>query len=398
MNADNLSKLNEHVSQYPDTDKPMANPEHQACLEPRIAPADDAPAGASLPILEIGSNKVTLDKSKHKPLHEIENEEKFNQFEAELENAFYRAIPCNCKSWHCPDCRKIKGFNLRKSLMNKASLFKIPRMFTITINRQLFKNPLEAYKYVMGKKFIARLLTKEMNIRRWAWVLEPQMKTGEGWPHWHILLDVGDLPRVWRHKDTKDVLMSKPENSSGWSSIPHYFDLDKAHRLLRKWEVGEQCYLSIKKDNFECPEEAINYITKYMIMMPKNNKLPEWMDFPKLKFFAASRDLGALTSTKGKTSTKTVSDEKRTRKPARKPSEIIADCKKKMIFSCYDSINDKIMYSKPISATKEMLKAFPGASIIQDFDFEKQRSYDIIGIKGIDNLTDFVNYTQNNIS
>ena len=147
------------------------------------------PTAASLTKLELDRIKVTFPKTNNK-LYEKKYHIK-NSYENKLikkcfenipesKDNFYKAISVCCKSWFCEKCRKIKGHELRQKFIDKIDMLKVPRLYTITINREWFKNPKEAYRYVMDKKFIARLLTKEMGIRRWVWVLEAQEENGEG--------------------------------------------------------------------------------------------------------------------------------------------------------------------------------------------------------------------------
>ena len=165
--------------------------------------------------------------------------------------SFIKGISIRCNRWVCPSCRRVKGIHLREKLLDRAELFKVPRLFTITINRDWFKSPHDAYDWVMKKKFIARLLTQKMGISRWFWVLEVQENSGDGWPHWHIMLDISDLPGKWYNSYTKTFQNATPENKTGWVFIRHFFDLERVHYYLRKWKIGEQCRFSSRKDDFE---------------------------------------------------------------------------------------------------------------------------------------------------
>ena len=418
MNADNVSgrvlKAKELLKPRPRTD--IAPDVLERTEEHGNARRNVPPAAAAATILELRTNKVTFNAieeatkgyikkweyDKHidslvKKFKIDEVDENVDADETEDKETFFKATPCRCNSWHCFDCRRVKGSHLRKILMEKSALFKVPCLFTFTINREWFKNPFEAHKYVMREKFISRLLQKEMNILRWVWVLEVQEKTGDGWPHWHILIDVGDLSGAWFHKESKIAQSERPVDVSGWCYIPHYFDLNKAHRLLRKWKVGEQCYLSERKSDFDSPKHAINYITTYFTKNPQKT-LPAWMDFPRLKFYCGSRALGALSDTGNKKSDwiKLIPVDKiRKRRKAKLPSEKIAVCKKTLVFSFYDKQTGKMKYSQPVPATKELLLMYPSTSVIQDFDFEKQKSFDILGIKGFMNLVKFLNLCTN---
>lgn len=325
-------------------------------------------------ILELEGIKVTS----------LEKEEK--------QNSFHRCISVTCKSWLCPDCRRIKGHEIREKLIEKALTFKEPRLYTITVNRDWFKNPREAYEYVMHRKFIARLLTKEMKVRRWVWVLEAQEESGDGWPHWHILIDVADLPSRWYHVKDKISIKEKPENIQGWLFIPHFFDLNKVHSLLRKWEIGEQCYLSVRKDKFHNSKHAIYYITKYLIKTPKKG-FPPWMwEFRNLRFYQPSYEVGSINSKESIQKPKKQEEKKeevKEKKGCRSPLVRVSECKLKVIYKTYDKENDRMKILPPMWGMKEALKEYSGASRIMDFEFETLQSFPIYGFWNIDDLTKF---------
>ncbi|OPZ24385.1 MAG: hypothetical protein BWZ03_00198 [bacterium ADurb.BinA186] len=253
---------------------------------------------------------------------------------------FYKIVSCCCKRWACPDCRRQRGIFIREALRNSAHIFKEPRLLTITINRALFKNPKEAYNYVMGEKFIARLLTRAMKIRRWVWVLEIQEATGDGWPHWHILVDVSDLPAMWYNPSLKKA-EANPNSKTGWIRISHYVDLVKMHEILRKWGIGEQCELSSKRSDFDTPEHAINYITKYLIKTPERS-YPGWvLNTSGIRFYQPSHDVGSVMGT----SEAPIETKKKPLKTnilsRRTPLEAIAECKLKSLVLLRDPETNK---------------------------------------------------------
>lgn len=359
--------------------------------------AANLPTAAASTKLELDRIKVTFPKSNNKLYENIYNrinheenkinKECFENIKPDKDN-FYKAISVSCKSWFCEKCRKIKGHELRQKFIDRAEILKVPRLYTITINREWFKNPKDAYKYVMDKKFIARLLTKEMGIRRWVWVLEAQEENGDGWPHWHILLDIGDLPTMWYNKDTQKAQEQPPVNKTGWVCIPHYFDLNKAHRLLTKWKIGKQCKLSVRRDSFNTGKHAVFYITKYLIKSPKRG-FPAWMlETPRLKFYASSRAFSA-TSEPAEPETEKKKYKEREIKTARRPVERVSECCKKVVFSIYDSIKDRFVFSTPVWGLKESLQHMPEAVCIQDFDFQTQNSFPVWGFKSIKDLKIF---------
>ena len=178
----------------------------------------------------------------------------------EKREGFVRAVPVRCRSWMCAACKRSRGYAYRERLLSKAKLFREPRLYTVTVNREWHESPEAAYEYVNEKKLIARLF-RLLGVSRWAWVLEPQQESGDGWPHWHVLIDVSDLPGKWYHRDAKVSQEAAPEDRAGWFYIPHFLDLNRVHALLRKWQLGEQCRLSSRKESFRSPEHAVNYIT-----------------------------------------------------------------------------------------------------------------------------------------
>lgn len=206
---------------------------------------------------------------------------------------FVSVAKANCKSWMCPDCRKSKGHKLRSSLLAKSYLFEVPRLYTITLKRSWFASPEAGYRYVMDKKFIARLM-KKMGVTRWVWVLELQEKSGEGWPHWHLLIDVGNLPAKYYDSDLKESYDYPASNNCIY--IPHFFNLTRAIGYLRKWRIGEQCKLSVRKDDFNSVEHAINYMSKYLIKMPKRGFPPWILNLSGIRFYQPSRAVGSLSS------------------------------------------------------------------------------------------------------
>ena len=367
--------------------------------------AAEPPTAAALTKLELDRIKVTFEKINEKSKNEIKEKWDRNRTENKIDkncfkniqlskDSFFKASAVCCKSWFCEKCRKNKGHELRNKLLEKAELIKVPRLYTITVNREWFNNPQEAFKYIMDKKFIARLLTKEMGIRRWIWVLEAQEENGDGWPHWHILLDIGDLPTMWYNKDTQEAQEQVPANKTGWVYIPHYFDLNKAHRLLTKWKVGKQCKLSVRRDSFNTGKHAVFYITKYLIKAPGRGFPPWMLETPRIRFYASSRDLSCSDEPAEPETEKKKYNERQVR-IARRPVERVAECCKKVVFSVYDSVKDCFVFSPPVWGIKDSLQHMPGAVQIQDFDFRTQNAFPVWGFKSLKDLKIFDTFWNN---
>jgi hypothetical protein len=108
-----------------------------------------------------------------------------------------------------------------------------------------------------------------LGVDRWLWVLEFQTLTGEGWPHWHLMIDVGDLPR-------------------------RRVDLRRAWALWRdKWGLGG-LDLAKKETKIKSPEHAVFYITKYLTKMPKGG-FPLWvLQAHGVRFIQASQAVGPV--------------------------------------------------------------------------------------------------------
>lgn len=178
---------------------------------------------------------------------------------------------CNC--WACPDCRKKKGYKVRAAIKNKMQYFTKPAMITLTVDPKLHSDPYGAYKYVTSKRYINRLLRRVLGIKYYLWVVEPHELNGQGYPHWHILVDTSHLPD--RYYDSSTGVISE-NRTSGSKKIPNYLNMGKARAFIKKWGIGEQIKLSMKKLSFNDPEHAVNYITKYLVKSSARGPAP-WM-------------------------------------------------------------------------------------------------------------------------
>jgi hypothetical protein len=112
---------------------------------------------------------------------------------------------------------------------------------------------------------------RELGIKRWLYVLEFQTKTGDGWPHWHLMIDVGDLPG------------RRLNLARGWA-------------LWRdKWHLGG-LDLAKKETKIQSAEHAVFYITKYLTKSPIGG-YPLWvLDTHGVRFVQASRAVGAIVA------------------------------------------------------------------------------------------------------
>jgi hypothetical protein len=157
---------------------------------------------------------------------------------------------------------------VRQILLSKLELWKSPKLFTLTVDRSRFPNPRAAFDHITSGKFIARLM-RDLGIVRWLWVLEFQTLTGEGWPHWHLMIDVGDLPR-------------------------RRVDLKRAWGLWRdRWRLGG-LDLAKKETKIQSAEHAVFYITMYLTKMPRGG-FPLWvLGTHGIRFVQGSEAVGPL--------------------------------------------------------------------------------------------------------
>ncbi len=140
-----------------------------------------------------------------------------------------------------------------------------------------------------------------LGVERWLWTLELQMKTGEGWPHWHLVID---LP-------------------------PGGIDLTKAWRLWRdKWHLGG---LDLQRKNNRNAEHAMFYVTKYLTKYPKEG-FPDWilnLD-RRIRWVQACGKLGPLVSDREQTTADLAEDDEAvesvTDKPHRPLAVRMAEC------------------------------------------------------------------------
>jgi len=93
----------------------------------------------------------------------------------------------------CPDCGVVLGIKTRERLLRVAGMFVKPALLTLTVDRKGFAGPEEAYECVSEDNYLSRLL-RAMKVTRYFWILEIQQKTGDGWPHWHVLIDLSKYP------------------------------------------------------------------------------------------------------------------------------------------------------------------------------------------------------------
>ncbi len=160
------------------------------------------------------------------------------------------------------------GRSVRARLLDKAREVVTPRLLTLTVDRKRFQGPEEAWRYVTEHRLVPRLMD-DLGVRWWYAGLEFQMQTGDGWPHWHVMIDLeGPKGRI---------------------------DLKRAWYLWRdKWGVGG-LDLGKQRDSQDAVT-AVRYVTKYVVKYPKAG-FPKWvMQKHRIRFVMASKAVGALVT------------------------------------------------------------------------------------------------------
>lgn len=180
---------------------------------------------------------------------------------------FAAMVPCKCRCRTCEKCGGKLGWRVRQCMLEKAERFRSPAMLSLTVDRKHFASPEEAHTVITEGSYIARLM-RLLGVATWFWVLEFQTKSGDGWPHWHLLIDLADAGGQ--------------------------LDLPRAWRLWRdKWGLGG-LDLSTRR-SFADRRHAVNYITKYLTKMPE--AFPLWVILRQkgIRFVGGCKSLGSLT-------------------------------------------------------------------------------------------------------
>lgn len=181
---------------------------------------------------------------------------------------FAALVPHKCRCRTCDKCGSKLGWRVRQSMLAKAHRFRRPFLFTLTVDRKNFESPEAAHRYVTENALISRLM-KLLGVLTWFWVLEFQTKSGGGWPHWHLLIDLED--------------------------VGGFLDLKKAWRLWRDtYHVGG-LDLDRKRRTFRSAVHAVLYITKYLTKKPE--AFPPWVILrdKAIRFVGGCKSIGSLT-------------------------------------------------------------------------------------------------------
>ena len=129
-------------------------------------------------------------------------------------------------------------------------------IITLTVDRSQFINPEACYQACQDRvrEVVRRLLPDRR--RLWVSALEIQEKTGEGWPHWHLL--------VWMEGDTRaagkgSVLQAEVERA--WSIKAEIVDQDTGE--VTRGPLTRIGFVSI--EDVRSREGAVRYCMKYLL-------------------------------------------------------------------------------------------------------------------------------------
>ena len=202
----------------------------------------------------------------------------------------FEIAKCHCRCWFCPDCCKMRGYDLRAKLIPILKTFKNLFMVTFTVDPTLFPDPKSAYLYMKQKRCIAVTVQDlkrwgHLNTPRYFCVVEWQKNTQQA--HFHVLFDTKYIPwedmlKSWskhRPKDAGPLQGDRPAFGTVLFSAPKF--ADAVH--------------------------AGSYATKYLIKAPSEG-FPDWIldmgDTIRIHRYSASKGFWG-TSAKATASTST---------------------------------------------------------------------------------------------
>ena len=102
----------------------------------------------------------------------------------------------------------------------------------------------------------------------------------------------------------------------------------------------------------------------------------------RLRFIQASRALGRLTDNDSQPKGRK-RKHRETKPKEREPVERVAECGTRVSFIAYTPAEDRYQFMGQYYGNKETLKSFPGVVAIQDFDFTRQRLFEVYGFPSL---------------
>lgn len=201
-----------------------------------------------------------------------------------------KVAKCRCGSVWCPDCCVSSGLRVRDRLQVELKYMKSVYFLTLSLDREKFpEGPEFAYRYIQEKRVIPEMV-KELRRRRLLndprhfCVVEYQTKTGEGWPHWHVVLDATYIP----FQTLCELWAQKAWSVERWGERPEF--KGKGQRPV----LGS---VQFRCKGYENRARVVSYVTGYMTKAPKKteefpDRWPAWVldcKYP-IRRWSCSRD------------------------------------------------------------------------------------------------------------
>lgn len=200
-----------------------------------------------------------MKRPKRSPLRRRSTNDAFYlEYPCKVVKTDFAVVGCSCRSRFCKRCGISRGLDLRHRVVNwsVAMDWRNPQMWTFSIDPELFDSPEAAYLHVRESRVFSLLMRE---LRRQGHVDSPEYFVvlefqKNGWPHWHLLLDGAFVP---------------------WSRVVQLWN-----RHVPEGRVASRCGLGsvfyTKKGKFKSAENAVNYVTKYVIKNPQEG-WPDWL-------------------------------------------------------------------------------------------------------------------------
>lgn len=191
---------------------------------------------------------------------------------AAADGRLFKLRGCRCGSRFCNDCGPRMGRAAIEKIVEKSYLFPAAVLVTLTIDRRKHASCESAFDTVLQNRYLPRLMALLGKDVPWIRVLEFQSKTGDGWPHWHLLVDVSRfglkripvkiLKEMWRF----------------WKDV---------------WGLGS---VDVQEVDFKTREHALRYVGKYLTKQPQRG-WPSWvLARDRIRLIESSRVVGKIIS------------------------------------------------------------------------------------------------------
>lgn len=200
-----------------------------------------------------------------------------------------RAVECKCRSAWCPHCAVAFYGEVRAFVVPCLGVGKRWVLLSLSVDRKLYGSGEAAWRY--ADPLVRRLLrlvgfTKWLKVLSFGSGVDDDGRPGIEWPHWHILVDLADVPNVhwarkkiwslWRHKwavggcDLPDDRDPKFKGRTGVSAAMYAINYQqrqggacaswvKSLKRMRAWEVGGELRKALQDaypDRFRRAERA----------------------------------------------------------------------------------------------------------------------------------------------